>query len=273
MFTWICSELNLGHIGASYSSLFLSKSLKNSGKYSVVVWKICPREFPRVIRLSLGAAPLGKVWWPSRIPKGQIFPDSHCGLSTVYTKLKRVSSKSLESGNPPPLPLTDLVQHFSNNTDICGFEVRISECSVRIIWVVLLGVTALAPNQTSKPRKSLSHTFHPTLSLSFPCLIVRKQFYFFNLLFQTGWGWMDSRARGSTRRIRWGSPRSSGTKSGNWIPHSETSIPPSPPGDHECDFHPEHQAGGVQDQGPQGQLQQASQGEEALGKQVKIGFL
>ena len=31
----------------------------------MVVWKICPREFPRVIRLSLGAAPLGKVWWPS----------------------------------------------------------------------------------------------------------------------------------------------------------------------------------------------------------------
>ena len=35
--------------------------------------KIFPREVPWVIRLSLGAAPLGKVLFPSRLPLGKFF--------------------------------------------------------------------------------------------------------------------------------------------------------------------------------------------------------
>ena len=47
-------------VGLSYlANLRLEEAGINSGKSAVVVWKICPREFPRVIGLSLGAAPLG----------------------------------------------------------------------------------------------------------------------------------------------------------------------------------------------------------------------
>ena len=35
--------------------------------------KICPREFPREIRLSRGAQPRQTFWWPERIPVGKFF--------------------------------------------------------------------------------------------------------------------------------------------------------------------------------------------------------
>ena len=56
------------------SSLFESKSLKNCGKSSGFVWKICPQEVPRVIRLSFGAGPSGS---------SDYHPDHPFGLSTA----------------------------------------------------------------------------------------------------------------------------------------------------------------------------------------------
>ena len=62
----------MGQLWAASSSVFEAQSLTNSEKSSGIVWKICPREVPWVIRLSLGAAPLRKVWF-SQVLLGACF--------------------------------------------------------------------------------------------------------------------------------------------------------------------------------------------------------
>ena len=65
----ICSDNSYGTHSLRFWSLksdYKWKSLRN-------YLEICPREVPRVVKLALGAAPLGKVW----------FPDNSCGFSTV----------------------------------------------------------------------------------------------------------------------------------------------------------------------------------------------
>ena len=54
----------MGQLGAASSSVFEAQSLTYSKKSLGIVWIICPREVPWVIRLFLGAVPLGKVWLP-----------------------------------------------------------------------------------------------------------------------------------------------------------------------------------------------------------------
>ena len=47
-------------LGVIFFTVLIQKSEK---QWKVVVWKICPQECPEVIRLSLEAAALGKVWY------------------------------------------------------------------------------------------------------------------------------------------------------------------------------------------------------------------
>ena len=62
---------------AAMSLVFEALSLTNSGKFSGIVWKNCPREVPWVICLSLGAPPLRTVQLPSGPPKGKNFQTTH----------------------------------------------------------------------------------------------------------------------------------------------------------------------------------------------------
>ena len=63
---WTCcfSRQAHGQLWPASSSVFEAQNLPNSEKSSGFVWKICAQEVPWVIKLSLGAAPLGKVWLP-----------------------------------------------------------------------------------------------------------------------------------------------------------------------------------------------------------------
>ena len=51
----------VGQLWVASALVFEAQSPTNSGQFLGIVWKICPREVPWVIKLSLGAAPLRKV--------------------------------------------------------------------------------------------------------------------------------------------------------------------------------------------------------------------
>ena len=59
--------------------------------------QICPREVPRVIRLSQGAQPRGKVWLPERPPVGKFFRQTlrtfHCLSDFGLQKPKKKRAK------------------------------------------------------------------------------------------------------------------------------------------------------------------------------------
>ena len=96
-FTGICSVLNLGQLWAAYSSLFKSNSPTNSGKSSVNVWKIGPRELPRA---NFSRQPLrtfhclyhttGNIWWQI-LGVWRRSVGVHCTLYSTFTRSKSTS--------------------------------------------------------------------------------------------------------------------------------------------------------------------------------------
>ena len=68
----------------------------NSRKSTGIVRNICPQEVPWVIRLSLGAAPLGNTLGNSL---RQMFPDNPYGISTVYTRVTDSAGKPGSAGH------------------------------------------------------------------------------------------------------------------------------------------------------------------------------
>ena len=87
----------MGQLWAASSSVFEAQSLTNSEKSSGIVWKICPREVPRVIRLSLGTAPLGKFWLPSGPPLGKFFQTTHLDFLLFVPKPPNLSTYLVSS--------------------------------------------------------------------------------------------------------------------------------------------------------------------------------
>jgi hypothetical protein len=86
--TGICSDINLGQLLASYFSLFLFKSPKNSGKSSVLSEKFACGNSRGSSDFPFGLRPLGKSDDPREIPRAN-FSRQHYGLSTVYTRCCR----------------------------------------------------------------------------------------------------------------------------------------------------------------------------------------
>ena len=73
-------------LGRLIFTILIQKS-EDSGKSLGKFWRICPWEVPRVIRLSLGAAPFGKVWLPSGPPKGKFYQTTLWTFHCLYQSL------------------------------------------------------------------------------------------------------------------------------------------------------------------------------------------